>query len=68
MCKNKLFIKHVIKCIIKTITAFYLKLIINFLKVFILYEMVRIGKSKEIETYYTNDFKLQKRELGRNRE
>lgn len=68
MCKNKLFIKHVIKCIIKTSTSFYLKLIINFLKVFILYEMVRIGKSKEIETCYTNDFKLQKRELGRNRE
>lgn len=30
--------------------------------------MFRIGKSKEMETYYTNEFKLQKRVLGRNGE
>lgn len=52
VCTRTNFPKHITKCIMKNkhIISFDLEIIINFPKVLLLYEVLRITKSKEIVT------------------
>lgn len=53
-----------IKCIIKTSTAFLFEVYYKVSKFFLYYMKCRIGKSKEMETCYTSDFYMTEESAG----